>query len=376
MSLTEFSAHSNLLERESRMVRAIETGDQTTLDNELIQLDKIQIECLLYGDITAIVEHRNAVLLKVNAMGNHNWKMQIQVINDKGLSIAEAAEVTRSKRHLQNADDFHQCVFRNLMKFRPWEMHSTRNALGLDEIIRTWVDAGLQHFAHPLLTELLATSRHSQDLQAIILDEIKIASELFDASAPEKSPVIAWAKEHQQSIIDLNGNAMPFVRSMPYDVIISIANSGLIDIARLALENTQKLPNQGDLYRLRAEAGIVLDDQKILAMWSSAAETDRLMPGKLIALTIYTMAYDDAPIPEHINVAEVTAIPRRIDCSLSVLTDCGINHDPLRAAFLLDYWWNTQSSPFPALKAQAWPESFKMACEGYRTHKLERDLGL
>lgn len=376
MSLTEFSAHSNLLERESRMIRAIETGDKLTLDNELIQLDKIQLECLLYGDITAIVEHRTALLSKINAMGDHNWQMQIQVIDDKGLSISEAAELTRSKRHLNNAEQYHQCIFNNLMKFRPWEMLSTRNALGVDEIIRTWVDAGLQRFANPLLTELLATSRHPQDLQSIILDEIKIASERFDSSAPGQSPVITWAKEHQQSIIGLGGNAMPFARSMPYDVIINIANSGLTDIARLALENTQKLPEQGDLYRLRVETGIILDNQKILDMWESTAETDRLTPGKLIALTMYTMAFEDAPIPERINVAEVTAILRRVDCSIRILTECGVEHDPLRASFVLDYWWNTQDSPFSALKSQAWPESFKMACAGYRTQMLERDLGL
>jgi hypothetical protein len=374
-SLTEFSKHSNLLEREARLIRAVETGDKKTLENELIQLDKIQIECMLFGDITAIVEHRNAVLAKLNAMGDSNADMQVLVIGDKGLSMKEACEVVQFKRHLLSADVFHQCVFDNLMKYRPWEMHPVKQPLNVEILIHTWVGAGRFDLALPLLDELIATSRHPHAIQGVILDTLKQATQSKN-SAKALGPFLKWVGVQEASIVALSPNALPAASDITFDVIINVAKSGFREFADLIAKNTDKFPDQGDLYRLRAEADIVLSDERIRALWSNPGETSQITPGKMIALIMYTLAFEDAPIPDQINTANHDRILHFIDLSLNILKVSGVAHEPARIGFVLDHWWKKDSSHFKILKAQKWPDELKMSCEGYATYHLEVDLGL
>ncbi|AYG48007.1 hypothetical protein DV532_27385 (plasmid) [Pseudomonas sp. Leaf58] len=376
MSLTEFSTHSNLLERQARMIRAIETGDERTLDNELMQLDKIQIECMLYGDITAIVEHRTALLSKINAMGDRNAPLQIKVIGDKSLSLQEACEIVCAKRHLKKACVFDECVFDNLMKFRPWEMHPVKKALGIDVIITTWLENDQFEFALPLLDELLLTTRHPQGLQAVIIDALKKAAELTGRASEPQKPFLQWAVANQQAIINLDPVSVPCASDITYDVGLSLASAELHQLAEIIIRNSDKIPDQGELCRLRLEAGIILSDEKILALWKQAGDTSQLQPGKIIALTMYTMAFEDAPIPPEIHASFPDRVLRDIDDSMRILTDCNVPHDPTRIGFLLDYWWHATGRNYKALKAQSWPDEMKLSCEGYRTHQLEVDMSL
>lgn len=376
MSLTEFSTHSNLLEREARMIRAIETGDERTLDNELIQLDKIQIECMLYGDITAIVEHRTALLSKINAMGDRNAPLQIKVIGDKSLSLHEACEIVCAKRHLKKARVFDACVFDNLMKFRPWEMHPVKNALGIDVIINTWLEKEQFGFALPLLDELMLTTRHPQGLQAVIIEALKTAVEVAGRAFASQSPFLQWAAANEQAIITLDPVSVPCASDITYDVGLNLANAGLRQLAGIVIQHSDKIPDQGELCRLRLEAGIILSDEKILALWKHAGDTSQLQPGKIIALAMYSMAFDDAPIPSEIHASFPHRVLRDIEDSMRILTDCKVAHDPARIGFLLDYWWHATGRNYKALKQQSWPDEVKLACEGYRTHQLEVDMSL
>jgi hypothetical protein len=376
MSLTEFSTHSNLLEREARMIRAIETGDERTLDNELIQLDKIQIECMLYGDITAIVEHRTALLSKINAMGDRNAPLQIKVIGDKSLSLHEACEIVSAKRHLRKDRIFNECVFDNLMKFRPWEMLPVKKPLEIDVIINTWLDREEYGFALPLLDELMLTTRHPQGLQAVIIEALKTAAEVAGRAFESQSPFLQWAIANEQAIIKLDPVSVPCASDITYDVGLSLAKAGLRQLASIVVQHSDKIPDQGELCRLRLEAGIILTDEKILALWKHAGDTSRLQPGKIIALAMYTMAFDDAPIPSDIHASVPDRVLRDIDDSMRILADCRVAHDPARIGFLLDYWWHATGRNYKALKAQSWPDEVKLACEGYRTHQLEVDMSL
>lgn len=376
MSLTEFSTHSNLLEREARMIRAIETGDERTLDNELIQLDKIQIECMLYGDITAIVEHRTALLSKINAMGDRNAPLQVKVIGDKSLSLQEACEIVSAKRHLKQARVFHECVFENLMKFRPWEMHPVKKALEIDLIINTWLDTEQFEFALPLLNELMLTTRHPQGLQTVIIEALKTAAELPGRASDSQTPFLQWAIANERAIVNLDPVSVPCASDITYDVGLSLAKAGLCQLANIIIQHSDKIPDQGELYRLRVEAGIILSNEKILGLWNHEGDTSRLQPGKIIALAMYTMAFADAPIPSEIHASFPGRVLSDIEDSMRILADCNVPHDPTRIGFLLDYWWHASGRNYKALKAQSWPDEVKLACEGYRTRQLEVDMSL
>ena len=376
MSLTDFSTHSNLLEREASIVRAIETGDRKTFDNELIQLDKIILDSMLYGDLNAIVEHRSAVMEKILVIGDRNVDLQIEFINDKALSISDAVAVVERKRHLKSSQKFQECVFQNLMKFRPWEVASHTKPLNIAPVINVWLNTGCFDLALPLLDEMLMTIRHPQELQTLIIDRLKDATCDLKAKDQPMAPLLEWARGNEADIASLNGSSMPSAFNMTLDIALDFNSAGLNRLARLIVSNSNRLPDQGDLFRLRKEADIIVNDDLLQSYWASEKETSRLSPGKLMGLCMYSMAFEDAPVPAIIQTLDPRSILQAVSNAMKVLAASKVTFEPTRIAYVLDHWWHTDDGSVKELAKWPWPEEFKMSCEGYRTSKLEIELGL